>query len=63
MKLKVTVAVTALVVVIAAAAAVGAGSKSASGTSDFGLAARISPFEIMIKNGPTLPVDEVKDLI
>jgi hypothetical protein len=61
MKLKVTVALTALVIVIGAAAAVG--SKSASGTSDFGLEARISPLEIMIKTGPMLPVHEVRDAI
>jgi hypothetical protein len=63
MKLKVTVAVTALVIVIAAASAAAVGSKSGSGTSDFGLAARISPLEIMIKSGPTLPVHDVSDAI
>jgi hypothetical protein len=63
MKLKVAVALTAMVVAIGAAA--GVGSKSGSGKSDFGLAteSRISPFEIMIKIGTSLPVDEVKDPI
>jgi hypothetical protein len=60
MKLTVAVAVAALI--IAAAAAVGAGSKS-GGTSDFGVAAQISPHEIMLRSGPTLPVDEFRDLI
>jgi hypothetical protein len=61
MKLKVTVAVAALVIVIAAA--VGAASKSASGTGDLGLATRISPLEMMLRSGPTLPLHDVRDVI